>query len=179
MLLKMYSIKNDIPGGLSDVSKLYDEVLAGGDINAFDGLVVVEDDLNVYGESFIDESGVDLTVEIHELIKYKNIRYDQIDFRTRELITDGFVFDFKSFSLSNSAQMNWNKYKDQEAKFTWPVAICSLEDETYNLAQVDLDNFWVAQKDQIEAHLGTGRSLKSSIFNAVNRAGIDAVVDNR
>lgn len=119
------------------------------------------------------------TVDSDDLSDYKQNKYSQIDYKTGALIYAGFVFDSQTFSLSVSAQTNWNALKDQEAEFTFPLDISTINNDTYSLTQANLDNFWSAARDTTKGHLDSGRVLKKSVFDAVDQAAVDLVVDDR
>lgn len=113
------------------------------------------------------------------LDEYKAIRFGEIDTKTGGLISSGFVHDSKTFSLSFNAQANWHTLKNQKAEFTFPKDVTTKNNDTYSLADVDVDSFWDAGKAVIEGHLTSGRDLKKSIFDAVDKDAVAAIIDNR
>lgn len=113
------------------------------------------------------------------LSDYKDIRYNEIDWKTEQLILAGFVFDSNTFSLSSNAQFNWNNLKVNEADFTWPVVVSTIDSNEYTLTQANLPAFWTAGKDVVKGFLDSGRDLKKQIYDAIDRAQVDAVIDNR
>jgi len=113
------------------------------------------------------------------LNEYKRLRYNEIDGKTVAMILPGFVYDTHTFSLSSNAQSNWNILKAQEAEFTWPVEISTIWNDAYILTQANLAAFWTAGKDAVKGHLDSGRTLKKSIYDAVDEATVDLVVDAR
>ena len=113
------------------------------------------------------------------LADYKQLRYNEIDGKSMVLISAGFTYDSKTFSLSINAQTNWNTLKDEEAEFTWPVDITTIDNDTYSLTQANLDAFWTAARDAVKGHLDSGRAYKKTIYDATDEAGVDAVVDTR
>lgn len=130
---------------------------------------IIEEDVKVN-----DGTLKDLT-----LADYKQLRYNEIDYKTGLLIGAGFTFDSKQFSLSVPAQMNWNALKTNETDFTFPVTITTIDNDEYSLAQVDLNAFWTAGRDKVQSTIDAGRSLKKQIFDAVDEASVDLVIDNR
>ena len=132
-------------------------------------IVIVEEDMLIN-----DGTSKELT-----LADYKQLRYNEIDGKTLALIAAGFVYDSQTFSLSLSAQTNWNTLKDSKPDFTWPVEISTIDSNSYDLATGDLQAFWTAGRDEIKGHLDSGRALKKSVFDAANEAAVDAVVDAR
>jgi len=121
----------------------------------------------------------DGTAKSLSLANYKELRYKEIDNKTGNLISAGFSYDSKTFSLSGNAQTNWNVLKDDESEFTWPVDVTMLNNDTYSLTSANLSAFWTAAKDAVKGHLDSGRSLKKSVFDAADEATIDAVTDTR
>ena len=110
---------------------------------------------------------------------YKKEKNHSIDQKTGYLFSLGFVYDTNTFSLSLSAQSNWNTLKGSEADFTWPVSVSTIDDGEYILPQTSLQAFWEAARDEGKVHLDGGRSLKQQVNAATTIAEIDAIVDNR
>lgn len=102
-----------------------------------------------------------------------------IDLKTKALICQGFTFDGAVFSLSLKAQINWLGIKTLEALTTWPVTITTIDDNSYSLAQADLDSFMSQALGTKQSHLDSGRALKVQVNAATTVEGVDAVVDNR
>jgi len=113
------------------------------------------------------------------IAELKAQRYAEIDGKTGQLIGTGFVFDSKTFSLSIPAQNNWHAIMNQKSQFTDPVAITTMHHDTYLLAIADVEDFWNAGKTAVEGPLKSGRDLKKLIFDAADKAAIDAVIDER
>lgn len=113
------------------------------------------------------------------LSNYKQLRHNEIDGKSLAMLAPGFSFDGHTFSLSIPAQTNWNTLKDSEADFTWPVDVTTIDNDTYSLAQADLSDFWAEARDAVKDILDSGRQLKKQIFDAVDEAAVDAVVDTR
>lgn len=123
-----------------------------------------------------DGSTVDAAISLAD---YKQLRYNEIDGKTVALIAAGFVFDSATFSLSSPAQSNWHALKNQTAEFTFPKDITTINNDTYSLAEADVIPLWQAGKGVLDGHITSGRSLKKSVFDAVDKAAVDAVVDAR
>lgn len=114
------------------------------------------------------------------LDNYKKLRLNEIDAKTQELIvTNGFAFDSKNFSMSPEAQANWIGLKTMESLLTFPVEITTSDDEAYSLTQANLNAFCGTALAAKQVHLDSGRALKVQVKNATDEAGVDAVVDNR
>lgn len=112
------------------------------------------------------------------LADYKQLRYNEIDGKTVSLITH-FDFDSRQFSLSLAAQSNWTNIKSNTSNFTFPLEITCINNDSYDLAEVDVTAFWTAARDVVKTHMDSGRALKKSIFDAVDEAAVDAIIDNR
>ena len=95
-------------------------------------------------------------VDLDNLPDYKQNRYNEIDLKTQSLIAAGFTYDSQTFSSSANAQSNWNTMHSEEAEFTWPLEISTLDSNTYSLTQANIHAFWTACKDSINGHLDSG-----------------------
>lgn len=182
MVLKVYSISNDITAGAVNSELLHGEIDSSGHVSGFVGLDIEGDNLSVIGVSFNNEAGCDSVVQSHEVEPLANLkarRYLEIDGRSMQLIAAGFTYDSQTFSLSIPAQITWSSLKENESDFTWPVEVSTLDSNTYSLAQANLTAFWTAGRDAVQGHLDSGRALKKSVFDAVDKAAVDAIVDNR
>lgn len=181
--LKTYSISTDITDQAVSAKLLDAEIIASASVTNYSGCTVNGDVLKIKGDSIANETILDSTVLAHvavPLAAYKDIRHEEIDARTEELITDtGFVFDSKTFSLSGNAQRNFDRQLDEEPKYSFPIDISTKDNDTYSLAVNDNANFWIAMKDGVNTHLDSGRVLKKSIFDAVDKAAVDAIEDTR
>ena len=117
----------------------------------------------------------DLTV----LADVKAMRYAEIDYNTGRLISAGFTFDGVQFSLSANAQQNWDSIKTSKSDYSFPLDITTIANDTYSLTNPNVQAFWVAARDAVKDQLDSGRILKKAIFDAIDIAAVDAVIDNR
>ena len=182
MSLKTYSISADTADGAVDSNKINQEIIDDASVNSFSGICINGNNLEIFGASLANETNLDAVIAAHvavNLSEYKQVKYEAIDLKTGSLIIVGFVYDSKTFSLSANAQSNWNVLKDEEPEFTWPVEISTIDNDTYSLTAANLDAFWNAGKDAIKDHLDSGRAYKKSVYDAVDKAAVDAVVDTR
>jgi len=114
---------------------------------------------------------------------YKTQKMEAIDKRSGELITEGgFVYNGKTFSMSKNAQLNLLgiNLKKNNAEIL-PVIYNTVDNsdkETLNSAS-DIDAFFMAALAAKKSHLDTGTALKDSVRAATDKAGVDAVIDNR
>ena len=130
--VKTYSIETDLPNGYN-ARKLGAEINTSGDVEGFDGFNVNGDVLDILGTSLTDESGLDATLAAHEaisLVDSKQLRYNEIDEKTKSLINDGFIYDSETFSLSTPAQTNWNSFHSNESEFSWPLEISTKDNNS-------------------------------------------------
>ena len=178
--LKTYSIAA-MTNGLN-LSRLHTEILNSSAVTLFTGINTAGDNLDIQGDSLANEPGLDTLITAHELetlAEYKQARYNAIDYKTGYLIHGGFTYDSKQFSLSANAQANWNALHSNPTEFTWPQEITAINNDTYSLAEANLNAFWEAGKVVLADHLGTGRALKKSIFDAADKTAVNAIVDTR
>jgi hypothetical protein len=133
------------------------------------------DSVAIIESNILVRDGTALDVTLSDL---KQLRYNEIDGKTLTLMKT-FTYDNKSFSLSIDAQMNWNALKNNEADFSWPVSISTADNYEYSLSQSNLTAFWTAGRDAVKTALDGGRQLKKQIYDALDSAAVDAVVDTR
>ena len=119
------------------------------------------------------------TIRCLNLAEYKEHRHNEIDERTSELIENGFLFDGHVFSLSTNARDNWNVIEDHKEMFTFPLEISTKDSNTYSLAEVDVDSFWLTGLGTIKTHYDSGRALKKLVFDAITEQEIELIIDNR
>jgi len=109
-------------------------------------------------------------------------RRKEIDAKTDNLIALGFSYDGEVFSAGLESQSNWHWLLSfaQNNWVTFPVSVSRMDDDEYELANAAaIDSFVQTGFSQIKAHLDSGRVLKKSVFDAADKAAVDAVVDNR
>lgn len=180
--LKTYASDLDVTAGEVDLGNLHNEIKDSGHVNGYTHADLEGIAIKIYGTSIADESALDTLIQNHiavPLDQYKKKRYNEIDKKTGGMIAAGFTYDSKQFSLSLNAQSNWNALKDDTSEFTWPAEISTIDEDTYDLDEANVGAFWNAGKDVLKGHLDSGRALKKSIKDATDKAGVDAVVDNR
>lgn len=114
-----------------------------------------------------------------DLATRKVTKRKQIDIRTVELISQGFTFDSKQFSLSIPAQINWSSIRENKLDYSWPVRITTIDDENYYLSLLDVDSFWIAARDEVQSHYDSGAELKEQVGLATTIEEVEAVEDDR
>ena len=144
-----------------------------------------------------DKDVVEMTKEekdgVTPLSELKEKRYVEIDSRTTELIGEGFTYSGKIFSMSRQAQSNMlcvrTVIADHRAVGTlagfeaafFPLKFNTLDDkDSISLPKVDdFLAFYDTAMGTVRAHLDGGTGLKTMIRAAVDKAEVDAVVDER
>ena len=119
------------------------------------------------------------------LEQVKEAKKNVIDLKTSELISEGFQYEGKIFSLSTNAQNNWNALdtavstgKLVEANF--PIDVSTLAgDELYELAWLSFNGFIIAGLNTVMGRLASGNALKKLVNAAATVEEVDAIVDNR
>jgi len=131
----------------------------------------------VIKEAVLVRDGSHLDVTLNDL---KQLRINEIDLRTQELIEQGFVYNSQTFSLSSSAQRNWLAVEQFKDSLTYPFGISTKDSGQYLIADAtEAHTFSLTALGAAETHYSSGRALKQSVKSAVDAAAVDAVVDNR
>jgi len=116
----------------------------------------------------------------NQLAKNKTFRLAIIDFRTKELILDGFTYDSEAFSLSQEAQINAHGLMISAAGLSYPVKVTTKSDGEYSFVDAAaIAAYYGAGLTQKKTHIDSGRSLKISCNDAADQAALDLVIDNR
>jgi len=180
-----YSISTDV-GGPVDSDFLTVDIAADGITTE---LLRIDTDGDVLDIWFADalsggeETILDTCVTEHLLDGAQARRYAEIDARTNELIAQGFVFGGKLFSLSDDAQVNiigLDLSRDDQM-MTYPINYGAKDSGDY-LALPDsatVHGLYLTALGTKRAHLDSGRTLKTAVFEATTIAAVNAVVDSR
>jgi hypothetical protein len=125
-----------------------------------------------------DGSHTDLSLD-----DYKKLRYAEIDSRTGELVSQGFTYQAKVFSLSQNAQINilaLDETRDDPV-LTYPISYNTIDDmDSYSVVDsTDLHNMYLTALATKKGHIDSGTTLKNDIRNAANTSEVDAIIDNR
>lgn len=124
------------------------------------------------------EAGVyiELTIDEHKVLKSR-----EIDGRTGELISLGFSYATKQFSLSQNAQINISALNQTRDELTYPINYNTADDlDTYNVVDAtDMHSMYLTALSTKKAHLDSGTALKNQVRAATTHNEIDAVIDNR
>jgi hypothetical protein len=111
----------------------------------------------------------------------KHARVEEIDARTRGLISGGFTHSSVQISLSLNSQTRIHGAYTARALLVYPVEWNSIDD-TALLTLVDaadIEAFFGAALGTIRTHIDSGTALKTSIRSATTQGELDAVVDGR
>lgn len=138
-----------------------------------DSAVIIEENIEVNDGTLTEVS----------LDDYKQLRYKEIDNRTGELISQGFTYQSKVFSLSANAQTNilaLDNTRDDPA-LTYPIKYNTIDDlDSYDVVDsTDLHTMYLTALSTKKGHVDSGTTLKTSVRNATTKAEVDAVIDNR
>jgi hypothetical protein len=184
-----YSIQDDFPDHVVDSSKLTADVRASSieiDLVGVNTAGDVCDIVFVAALSPTDEATLDSVVAAHAVALYiaKRTKQGQIDIRTQELISEGFIYDGHRFSLSDQAQMNIVGLKTpiDMGWVTFPHKMSTTEEDTpeYEVADANAFNAVYAQAvGTVKAHMDSGRALKKLVAACTTVAEVDAVEDTR
>ena len=173
-----------INGG-ADVTRLFKEISdAGYNVStvAFNNNAT---EVNI--ESSATQAQIDAIVAAHEgpdsLMCYKAAKYTLIDKRTDELISGGFQYASKIFSLSPNAQakmMGINQIRNEQ-EVVYPIRWNTKDDNDYYEIQNanDMKGFYLTGVGTYRYHVDSGTALKDQVRAATSKAEVDAVVDNR
>jgi len=159
-LLELNSWNN----GNNELRLHFDDTFNASDNTVLDGIISAHDD--------------------QPLWLYKQLKEEDIDRRTGELISEGYEFppaSGKIFSLSQSAQINILALDNTRTELTYPVNYNTKDNlDTYAIPDATtLHNMYLTALSVKKAHLDSGTALKDLVRAATDKAGVDAVVDNR
>lgn len=148
------------------------------------------DMLNLYFESEPDDgdktsidSFYQAITENDSLDTYKALKYEEIDNRTDDIVSNGYVYQTKNFSLSSNAQINILALDNSRND---PVMIYPIKYNTIN----DMDSYDVVDADDLHAMyltalatkksiVDSGTVIKNQVRSCATRAEVDAIIDNR
>ncbi len=188
MPFPIYSVAADTMG-VACVPVLDAELVTAGPYDTnFIGVSITGDVLVVHFDA--EPSAANITTVVDTLAAHdvalpvaKQDKIVDIDRRTEELISLGFTYSAKQFSLSLPSQSKMiasHQIKDDPA-FTYPANWNSIDDtDVYAIVDAaDLDAFYLTAIGTIRAHLDSGTVLKDGVRAAADVAAVDAVVDSR
>jgi len=122
-----------------------------------------------------------------DLDELKQAKFAAIDERTAELISGGFLYGGRRFSLSASAQSYWNGLGNLAANGLlqpgdFPLVVDCLDDteSPYEIVDVgDAVAIFSAAATTVKGFLVSGTNLKSQVRAAATPEELNAVLDSR
>jgi len=127
-----------------------------------------------YKQSYLD------TLTFDEL---KEARYIMIDNRTGELVSQGFSYAGKVFSLSQNAQINISALDQtrNDPTLTYPITYNTIDDlDTYSVIDAtDMHTMYLTALATKKGHIDGGSNLKAQVRAAIDINSINAIIDNR
>jgi hypothetical protein len=140
-----------------------------------DSVVIEEEDLNGCSDfNYYKELNLD---------DYKQVRYYEIDCKSQDLISNGFVYQNLTFSLSQNAQINLIALDEtrNDPALTYPIEYNTIDDvDTYSITDAtDLHSMYLTALATKKGVLDSGTVLKTEVRNCTTEAEVDAVIDNR
>ena len=142
-------------------------------------------EIKFFFESNISEIDLDRVIvesaEAGYFIERKIIRKQIIDERSRELLSQGFIFMDEVMSLSNESQANASSLYIDRAINIYPIQLANQDDTAVITLtnESDLSDYYNAGKNRKMMILIAGTSLKMQMESASTEAELDAIVDNR
>lgn len=112
---------------------------------------------------------------------YKSYLYDKVDNKTGKLISQGFTYNAKVFSLSENAQNNLLGTYSAKDLLTYPFS-WSVKDDSEVIQITDateMATFFMTALGAKKAHQDSGTVLKQSVAACTTIAQLEAIVDNR
>ena len=119
------------------------------------------------------------------LVEAKKKKIELIDKRTSELITFGFSYKGKNFSMSDAAQRNWIglAYAKGMVLILFPFIVSCVDEGTYTITDtMDFTYFIIAfmqYQTDLNLPLGKGRILKALVNAAASVDEVNGIVDPR
>ena len=119
--------------------------------------------------------------DANDLDELRALRMAEIDAKTEELISEGFTYQSKLFSLSLNSQINISALNQSRTELSYPITYNTKDDmDAYSVTDAtDMNNMYMTALSVKKAHLDSGSSLKQQIRDAADIAAVNAVIDNR
>lgn len=132
-----------------------------------------------------DQSGYFIkdTIECLNLEQYKDLRKQQINERTAELIANGYTWAGKQFPLTQNGQINLigMTVANMMGILTFPIDLNTIdEEERHSIANgTELYNIYGTALGTKKYYEDSGSQLKQAVVDAIDEAAVAAIVDNR
>jgi hypothetical protein len=180
MILKTYNKSN------INLSRLDTEILNSNTILNYQGSSLYDNSLFISGDNILNENSLDIVINNHEpetLSELKTRRIMEIDTKTQQIISLGFNFDGKTFSLSAPAQTNWTNLKANADLLNslnfFPIIISTINSEQYSLTYPNVTPFWMSGFGVISTTYKSGSDYKVAILQATTKEQVDLIIDER
>lgn len=110
----------------------------------------------------------------------KREKWNAIDGKSQALLLQGYLHDGSTFSMSQTAQMNWVSLHVARSTLTYPVRV-STKDEREHLFNTagTLSTFYLGGQAFKQGFLASGRALKLQVRAATTVEEVQAIVDSR
>ena len=114
---------------------------------------------------YLDVENSQVILKDKSAAEIRRIKIAEIDSETQQSIAEGFTYDGQTFSLSQNAQLNWQRLLllHQNKLFGESRRISTKDNQTYVLKAANLQAFIRAGQSAIETALEAGRSRKQAL----------------
>jgi hypothetical protein len=186
-----YAIATDTANGALNPRSMHAEIEALSFGSAvFQGLTVDDGSFSVVFDidpSAAEKTSVDNAVAAHSgptsLEVAKSLKAAAIDARTEALISEGFTFSSKQFSLSVNSQLKLIGAfaARSDPAMTYPIKWNNKDDtDTISIADAaGLLSFYLTGVAAMRGHLDSGTALKDDVRAASTVAEVEAITDTR
>jgi len=160
---------------------IYEEILGVSRYYVYyyeDGNCVAKEFLGRSPESFLPIR-TDYTKQLDRtnIAEYQQYLCDKLDARTQETISEGFVFDGITFSLSQNAQINISNIPNIPEQ-AFPFAYLGKEDEYYELSLANKMNFYFTALDAVKSVRIANGALKLQVKELTTTEELDLFKEN-
>ena len=140
-----------------------------------DGINVAKEFLGSNTNNFLPiREGYTKQLDTTNITEYKQYLRDKLDEKTREVITQGFVYDGITFSLSENAQTNiTNLPNTKDEKF--PMPYLGKDDEYYVLTLVKKMDFYYTAFDTIDNIKIANGVIKTQVLACTTTEELDLI----
>jgi len=175
-MMNLYRVFCEIHGWLEIISTAVPTVcpVDDGDTLRAESATVLQQGIRTNEDGYYTEVSLD---------NYKLLKNNAIDDRTGELISSGYNFTGKQFSLSANAQTNilaLDNSRDDPA-LTFPIEYNTIDDaDSFFIPDsTTLHGMYLTALATKKGVVDSGTSLKNQVRAAIDEAEVDAVIDNR
>lgn len=142
----------------------------------------LEKDFNILtdGYSGYREDGYNIFVVADMLSPIKRRAYTIVDGYASELISQGFLYDGVTFSLSSNAQTKWNGFFASKDLRPYPFEVPNIDDsESYSVtSSTVVENMYLAGVSKVEASLVASNNIKAQIRSANTKEEIVEILNS-